>query len=323
MLINQLKTIINDPNLEKVETVQMLWSDYGEIARYFSPLNNKHFIIKHIDVPEDIEHPRGWNTPLSHQRKLNSYQIEKSFYQDYANLCPEACKVATPIASLVSDEQLVIVMEDLDYAGYFNRVVDADMKQIKSVIHWLANFHGYFFNHDGQGLWQQGCYWHLGTRPDELKAMAAGRLKDNASAIDQKLNDAKYKTLVHGDAKLANFCFSQDFNKVVGVDFQYIGSGVGVQDLAYFLGSCLDSKDLHLHHNELLEEYFSTLKLALKRYHRGVRAQQVINEWQGLYAFAWADFYRFLQGWSPSHFKINAYMHKQTDLALAQLQKAK
>jgi hypothetical protein len=43
------------------------------------------------------------------------------------------------------------------------------------------------------------------------------------------------------------------------------------------------------------------------------------QEWRSLYPIAWADFYRFLLGWSPSHYKINPYMQKQTDIALASL----
>lgn len=319
MLITQLKDVLNDENLDKVETVQMLWSDYGEIARYFSPANNKHIIVKHIDVPLQVTHPRGWDGEVSHQRKLKSYQVENHFYQSYSENCLDSFRVPKLIASLSLGEQLCIVMEDLDYAGYSTRLDDINIEQIKLVITWLANFHGYFLNSKAHGLWPQGCYWHLATRQDELAAMAAGRLKDKANAIDQKLNDAKYKTLLHGDAKLANFCFAADSTKVAAVDFQYVGSGVGVQDLAYFLGSCLDSKDLHKYHDELLTAYFSNLTLAIKRYHKGINSKLVITEWQELYAYAWADFYRFLQGWSPTHFKINGYMHRQTEIALEQL----
>jgi len=37
----------------------------------------------------------------------------------------------------------------------------------------------------------------------------------------------------------------------------------------------------------------------------------VIASWDELWAYAWADFYRFLAGWSPEHLKINRYMQSQ------------
>ena len=59
------------------------------------------------------------------------------------------------------------------------------------------------------GLWEQGTYWHLKTRPQELEALTDKRLKNAAELIDHTLRSCSYKTLVHGDAKLANFCFFQ------------------------------------------------------------------------------------------------------------------
>ena len=40
--------------------------------------------------------------------------------------------------------------------------------------------------------------------------------------------------------------------------------------------------------------------------------QDIENEWRDLFPFAWADFHRFLKGWSPSHWKINDYSEKIT-----------
>ncbi|GGD48983.1 hypothetical protein GCM10012288_23850 [Malaciobacter pacificus] len=35
-----------------------------------------------------------------------------------------------------------------------------------------------------------------------------------------------------------------------------------------------------------------------------------------MYDFAWADFQRFIKGWSPNHFKINDYSDMITKRAL-------
>ena len=102
-------------------------------------------------------------------------------------------------------------------------------------------------------LWQKGSYWHLSTRPDELKAMQHSKLKDAAKSIDEQLNNCKYKTLIHGDAKVANFCFADDMSSVAAVDFQYVGGGCGMKDVAYFLGSCLSSSECENYEKELLD----------------------------------------------------------------------
>ena len=82
------------------------------------------------------------------------------------------------------------------------------MADVKNCLFWLATFHATFMNNSAEGLWDVGTYWHLATRPDELASMEDGKLKNAAAAIDQMLNNCKFQTLVHGDAKLANFCFA-------------------------------------------------------------------------------------------------------------------
>ena len=51
---------------------------------------------------------------------------------------------------------------------------------------------------------------------------------------------------MHGDAKLANFLFTSDHSQVAGVDFQYVGGGCGMKDVAYLL-SCLDEDACDTH----------------------------------------------------------------------------
>jgi thiamine kinase-like enzyme len=147
----------------------------------------------------------------------------------------------------------------------------------------------------------------------ELEALADEKLKKAAPLIDLKLNNCRHKTLVHGDAKLANFCFSAT-GKVAGVDFQYVGGGCGMKDLAYFIGSCLNESDCEQLEEKILHSYFKSLQ---KHVPQSIDALE--REWRPLYRLAWADFHRFLKGWSPGHRKINNYSESVTAEVIEQL----
>ena len=80
-----------------------------------------------------------------------------------------------------------------------------------------------------------GTYWHLDTRPEEFEKIEHKQLKSKAHRIDEILKECEFQTIVHGDAKLANFCFSEHGEGVAAVDFQYVGRGCGMKDVTYFL----------------------------------------------------------------------------------------
>lgn len=305
-----LRTLLQDDAIEKVEVVQRLWSGYGEIGRYYSKEQQRHFIVKQVNVPDNIAHPRGWNTQTSHQRKLKSYQVEQYFYRHFSTLCDEHCRV--PKLLVTADENM-LVMEDLDESGFEVRRENGDSRSVELGIKWLAYFHARFMGAPTVGLWPVGTYWHFHTRQDEWRSMPESPLKSLAKDIDQRLNQATYQTLLHGDAKLANFCFDVNGKDVASVDFQYTGRGCGMKDLAYFLGCCFDDIELLDTENSMLDCYFSYLKQALELYQVTTDLPTIENEWRELYPFAWADFYRFLAGWSPEHYKINPYMQRQFD----------
>jgi thiamine kinase-like enzyme len=170
----------------------------------------------------------------------------------------------------------------------------------------LAQFHASYLGKIPDGLWDVGTYWHLETRPQELAVLDDQKLREAALIIDEKLNSCEYKTFVHGDAKLANFCFSKD-GQVAGVDFQYVGGGCGMKDVAYFIGSCLSESECERLEAQILNTYFEHLQSEMKE-----KNEALEREWRSLYRVAWADFHRFLKGWSPGHWKINNYSERVT-----------
>ncbi len=292
------------------ETIQSLWSGYGSIERWKNS-KGESIVIKHIQFPDKINHPKGWNSNVGHLRKVKSYEVENSWYDNFAHKC--WARVPKQILNAKVGNAHIIVLEDLDLSGFPVRPLTLSSIEFKSCISWLAQFHACFLGNPGIGLWENGTYWHLATRPDEYSRMESGALKTNAGIIDKKLSNSKFKTLVHGDAKLANFCFSEEGN-VAAVDFQYVGVGCGMKDLIYFISSVEDfeSEDRE---KEVLDFYFDELARFM-----GGRNEELECEWRGLYKFAWADFNRFLQGWSPGHWKLNDYVDNLTSNAVWSLQ---
>lgn len=303
-----------------VEVIQPLWSGYGEIVRTElkgGPIGSA--VVKHICLPAQVDHPRGWNTEHSHQRKLKSYQVEKAWYQDWSYRCGDHCRVAKCYGSGTINQESLIVLEDLDEAGFPQRKTQLNKSETLLCLHWLANFHATFLGATPKGLWEIGSYWHLATRPDELAAIKDTRLRRSAPMIDAALNQCQFKTLVHGDAKLANFCFDHHGRAAAMVDFQYVGGGCGMKDVAYFLGSCISEQQCEQWQEELLDYYFSSLQQSLLEQGKQLDWDALEKEWRQMFPIAWTDFYRFLLGWMPTHHKINPYTLRLASQVLTQL----
>ena len=83
-----------------------------------------------------------------------------------------------------------------------------------------------------------------------------------------------------------------------------------MKDLAYFVGSCLHEEDCESMEKEILNFYFCELRKACTLYQKDVDLNELENNWRELYHYAWADFHRFLKGWSPGHWKINSYSER-------------
>jgi hypothetical protein len=292
---------------KEVEIIQSLWSGYGSISRY--QLDNASLptvVVKQISLNASSEHPRGWNTTNSHDRKVQSYKVETHWYEEWSQLCTDDCKIPKFRGSFSEENNLWSGLEGV-MTHFPLRKIQLHFEEVKTCLTWLANFHSTFLHHKPVGLWEVGTYWNVDTRPDEFNDMKHQELKSKAHIIDGLLNQCTYQTIVHGDAKLANFCFSEDGREVAAVDFQYVGGGCGMKDVGYFLGSCLSSSECELYEKELLDFYFSELEHTVATSTSSIDFNALESEWRKLYPIACTDFTRFLLGWMPSHQKINTY----------------
>ena len=307
-------------SLYHIEDIQSLWSGYGKIMRYgLHGASRERVVVKHVQLPDEHNHPRGWNTDHSHQRKIRSYQVETAWYRDWARACDARCRVPQCLALESDADEFLMVFEDLDASGFPLRKKAISLDGMHLCLSWLAHFHATFLGETPGGLWEVGSYWHLDTRADELAALDDVDLQRAAGAIDALLRAGRFQTFIHGDAKLANFCFSEHGTQVAAVDFQYVGGGCGMKDVAYFIGSCLYEEACERHEAALLDYYFSTLNYALESRGRHVDGRAIEREWRALYPVAWTDFHRFMKGWSPGHWKIHSYSERLARQVLAQL----
>lgn len=320
--LEKIRSLMNANSVEFGEQIQPLWSGYGSIFRCaLKGASVESVIVKFVSLPDQIRHPRGWNTQKSHDRKVQSYEVELAWYKEFSAGCDEDCRVPRCYAQEALGSEFLLILEDLDSNGFNQRRIAASLDDARAGLSWLAHFHAHFMMTEPVSLWSEGCYWHLQTRPDELAALSDKRLKHFARDIEDQLRLSPFQTLVHGDAKLANFCFSEA-GTVAAVDFQYVGGGCGMKDVAYFIGSCFLEEECESLERTLLDHYFDCLRLGLEKYHPLLNTADVESSWRPLYRYALADFYRFLKGWSPDHWKLHRYSEGITEQVLQELERS-
>ena len=156
-LYQNIGTELNLGLLSSVEVIQSLWGGYGELVRLrFQNKSSqiKSIIIKHVKLPKTSEHPYGWNSDLSHKRKLHSYQVEVNWYQEFSKSLDERCRIPQGLKCFQSNNEWLIVMEDLEEVGFASIIKQANKNHLKSSLYWLANFHARYMNTRSDLIWE-------------------------------------------------------------------------------------------------------------------------------------------------------------------------
>ena len=200
-------------------------------------------------------------------------------------------------------------------------------EQLQASLRWLARFHAIWWGCRGENekddnddddndvllapllpkelADREGTFWYLDTRPEEWEAIPEdggflSGLKQEAQGIAAELKEEakKFPTLSHGDAKAANFCWSDSPSiTAAAYDFQYVGRGVGARDVAYLLssaGSSSDDKQLE----SSLDFYFECLQEDLRSLGKAEQAKKYTRDILTYhFAICTTDFVRFMAGW--------------------------
>ena len=298
----------------EVQLIQPLWNGYGTLSRVSLHGGERDaVIVKHIQPRGTDHHPRGFGGAASSARKARSYDVEFQWYKRSNQHALLGAPTARCLDAFSDNGERFLVLEDLAERGLGRVLTHAAWSDVVAGLTWLARFHAHHLGDAGEGLWSEGSYWHLATRQDELRVIDGTRLHAFAGLFDARLRCGMYPTLIHGDAKLANFLYSDDRMQVAAVDFQYVGCGAAVKDISYFVGSAMPAGQCEEREEDVLRVYFEVLTAHLPEDMDGAALEQ---EWRSLYPVAWADFERFMAGWSPGHYKRSGYSDRVTGRAV-------
>lgn len=308
-----------------VEELQPVWGGNGMLFRVeIEGADVESVIVKHI-VPQAHAKRRVKPSDASTKRTLASYDNELTFYSSYGNELVSVVRLPHFYGGERSSDGWLFVLEDLAASGFSMAKKTYDDSDIRGALRWLARFHAAFLSHPGSGSWKAGSYWNWSDRKDDHSRMQHPELRQAAAKLDAQLNQCRHKTLIHGDAKTDNFCFgdsdsegASDATRVAGLDFQYVGQGTGMKDVMCLLDSCHGVTDAAAAFSDQLDYYFAQLRQGLAT-RPSVDVAAVEAEWRALYALAWADYYRFLDGWAPGRYAPEGYAAEMVSVALAQL----
>jgi len=185
--------------VSKTDHVASLWANYGNIRRlHLRPPSDsslktaipRTLILKTISPP-----PIRHSSDEGHKRKVLSYGVEKWFYEHLASRLDAqsaSIKVARCFAPTTShaNDPLELLLEDLAPEFPVSSYGSCDESETKCVLRWLAGFHATFWGiHQRMdeniplvpppalvvddtvnlGIWEQGTYWYLDTRREELE----------------------------------------------------------------------------------------------------------------------------------------------------------
>lgn len=281
----------------KLYSIQQLWAGYGCIYRLDT--TGKQYVVKHYQW-RDAAVLNSDKDSFAEKRKITSFLHEKDWYS--SNL-GQKLGIIQPqcLFSKSENQELVLILSDLENEGFICSNRSINVQEYEQTIIFLAEMHA-----RGVDLWDMKMplagYWQLALRPFELQEMAPSILKTKAKQISSLLDGAKFQCVLHGDAKAANYGVNPDNGAVAAFDFQYWGRGPGIMDLVCYLSGVASSE---AEWNNYSAIYFDQLKHQLANRHFG-EMDLLIEEWRFLLPFARADYQRFIEGWSPTHWKSNA-----------------
>ncbi len=225
-----------------------------------------------------------WPTEIPQMRgiadALNAYEREVRFYRDVAPTSVlETPKVH---ASIINDDKShsMIVMEDLSALRQGDRINGLTWDEAVVAVKTGARFHAEWYG--SERLAEFGTWGYPLDTPvynvvlpqmfaggwETSQIQGAEYLDDEMTAFGNDWSEllpvmqkhlVTAPCLVHADWRADNMFVSADEGGIITIDFQLVGVGNGVYDLAYFVACSLEREVRGGREKELVQIYIDTL----------------------------------------------------------------
>jgi Phosphotransferase enzyme family len=232
---------------------------------------------------------------------VRNYELEISWYRSLAASTPVNCPHCYHAEIADNGIDFALLLADCAPAKQGDQLAGADLQSIKAAIAEMAALHASHWNgpeldahdwlHFGRAnkeivrqlmptLYPEFCTRYRGRLNDEILAMGqhlVEHIGDYLDAVPAAL------TVVHGDFRLDNLLFETDGGVTV-VDWQTVGIGSPMADLAYLIGTSIADPAVRAAEEAALFGYYCDLIEA-----RGVSfARQPL--WQDYRRYAYSGF---------------------------------
>ncbi|MBK5222204.1 MAG: phosphotransferase [Acidimicrobiia bacterium] len=210
---------------------------------------------------------------------LRMYIREVHFFEQLG--CEVPVRIPTFHHAEVDEEtsRFVVVMEDLGQLRCVDQLEGMDLADAEQAVDALARWHAQWWGR-AEAMATAGLTVHLGdpiypavlpsvfaegwaklTAEHDLPASIRDIGPHFADSIAHLLADLAQEptTLCHGDYRADNMLFD-DTGQPALLDFQLIGTGSGVYDLAYFATQSLRSEDAAAHERRLFDRWCDGLE---------------------------------------------------------------
>ncbi len=211
-------------------------------------------------------------------RTVHNYTLEISWYRDLADEIPVNCPPCYHAEIAENEEDFALLLADMTPADQGDQLVGASLAQIEAAIGEAAKLHAPLWNNPRlqdypwlgygkgnkelvrallPGLYQGFRARYLGRLSGDILKMGDAYVARLDSYLD---HEPSALTITHGDFRVDNLLFNPDTGAVTVVDWQTVGLGVGVGDIAYLIGTSMADPDQRAAgERRLVERYVALL----------------------------------------------------------------